>query len=171
MWILVVTAIVLVPIAELWVILRVGGEIGILPTIASLVIISAVGTALVKREGIKVWRDLTGAISRGEEPSRQIVHGACLAVAGILLLSPGFVTDVVGIALMLPPVRSLVVVAVSRRVRSGITVVNSTRSGPIVGRWPVGRGHEVIDVDTFMGDTVEGEATRERDDETGTTRS
>lgn len=163
MWVLVVTAIVLVPIAELWVILRVGAELGILPTIASLIIISAAGTALVKHEGLKVWRELTGAITRGEEPSRQIVHGACLLASGVLLLSPGFVTDIVGIVLMLPPVRSLVAAGVARRVRSGVTVVNSTRSGPIVGQWPVGRGHMVIDVDA-----VEGEANGERDEETGT---
>ena len=164
MFVLVITAIVVVPIAELWVILRVGGEIGILPTIASLVVISALGTALVKREGIKVWRELTGAIARGEEPSRQIVHGACLLAAGVFLLSPGFVSDILGIVLLLPPVRSLVARGVSRRVRTAVTVVNSTRSGPIVGRWSLGPDHEVIDVQP-----AKGEVQRERDDETGTT--
>lgn len=163
MFVLVVTAIVLVPVAELWLILRVGREVGVLPTIASLVVVSAIGTALVKREGVKVWRDLTAAVARGEEPSRQIVHGACLLAAGVFLLSPGFVTDVVGIVLLLPPVRSLVVAGVSRRVRSGVTVVTSTRSGPIVGRGFIGRRDDVIDVEP-----VEGEGQRERDDETGT---
>lgn len=163
MFVLVITAIVVVPLAELWVILRVGRQVGIVPTIASLIVISALGTALVKREGVKVWRDLVSSVSRGEEPSRQIVHGACLLVAGVFLLSPGFVTDVFGIVLLLPPVRALVEVTVTRRARRIVTVVTSTRSGPIVDHGIIGRSDDVIDVQP-----VEGEDQRERDDETGT---
>lgn len=164
MFVLVITAIVVVPLAELWVILRVGEQFGLVPTIASLVVVSALGTALVKREGTRVWRDFTTAVARGEEPSRQIIHGACLLVAGVFLLSPGFVTDIVGIVLLLPPTRAVVASVVSRRVHGGVTVVTSTRSGPIVGRGYIGRNDDVIDVVP-----VEGEDHRERDDETGTT--
>lgn len=166
MFVLVITAIVVVPLAELWVILRVGEQFGLVPTIASLVVVSALGTALVKREGTRVWRDFTAAVARGEEPSRQIIQGACLLVAGVLLLSPGFVTDIVGIVLLLPPTRAVVASVVSRRVHSGVTVVTSTRSGPIVGRGHIGRNDDVIDVVP-----AEGEDHRERDDETGTTGS
>jgi len=165
-FVLVITAIVVVPLAELWVILRVGEQFGLVPTIASLVVVSALGTALVKREGTRVWRDFTAAVARGEEPSRQIIQGACLLVAGVLLLSPGFVTDIVGIVLLLPPTRAVVASVVSRRVHSGVTVVTSTRSGPIVGRGHIGRNDDVIDVVP-----AEGEEHRERDDETGTTGS
>jgi len=165
-FVLVITAIVVVPLAELWVILRVGEQFGLVPTIASLVVVSALGTALVKREGTRVWRDFTAAVARGEEPSRQIIQGACLLVAGVLLLSPGFVTDIVGIVLLLPPTRAVVASVVSRRVHSGVTVVTSTRSGPIVGRGHIGRNDDVIDVVP-----AEGEDHRERDDETGTTGS
>jgi len=163
-FVLVITAIVVVPLAELWVILRVGEQVGLVPTIASLVIISALGTALVRREGTRVWRDFTTAVSRGEEPSRQIVHGVCLLVAGVFLLSPGFVTDIIGIVLLLPPTRAAVASVVSRRVHGGVTVVTSMRSGPIVDRGYIGRNDDVVDVVP-----VEGEDHRERDDETGTT--
>ena len=105
MFLIVISLVVVLPLLELYVIVQVGQQMGLLPTIALLIIVSAIGTSLVKREGLKIFKDFTAAIRRGEEPSVQIVHGVCILVAGVLLLAPGFVSDIVAITLLLPPTR------------------------------------------------------------------
>jgi UPF0716 protein FxsA len=112
----------LVPLAELYVIIQVGHAIGALDTIALLIIVGAVGGWLVKREGLRVWRRFQQQIQAGAMPNREIADGVMILFAGALLLSPGFVSDIVGIALLLPPVRAVVRAAVMRRAarRAGI---------------------------------------------------
>jgi UPF0716 protein FxsA len=102
-----------VPFVELYVLIQVGQEIGALSTIALLVVVSFVGAWLVKREGIGVLRRAQARIDAGEVPGVELVDGILILFAGALLLTPGFVTDVVGIFLLLPPVR----VALRRSVR------------------------------------------------------
>jgi UPF0716 protein FxsA len=96
---------VVVPFAELYVILQVGHAIGALPTIALLIVMSVLGAALVKREGLGVLRRAQQRIDQGEVPGRELVDGVLILFAGALLLTPGFLTDVVGVLLLLPPVR------------------------------------------------------------------
>lgn len=97
-----------VPLAELYVIIQVGQAFGALNTIALLILISAVGAWLVKREGINVWKRFQRQIESGAVPGKEIADGVMILFAGALLMSPGFLTDVVGIALLLPPVRAVV---------------------------------------------------------------
>ena len=112
----------LVPLAELYVIIQVGQAFGALNTIALLIIISATGAWLVKREGMSVWRRFQTQVESGQVPGREIADGVMILFAGALLMSPGFLTDVLGIALLLPPVRAVVRTAVMRRAerRAGI---------------------------------------------------
>ena len=112
----------LVPLAELYVILQVGQAFGALNTIALLIIISAVGAWLVKREGMSVWRRFQRQVEAGAVPGREIADGVMILFAGALLMSPGFLTDLLGIALLLPPVRAVVRTAVMTRAarRAGI---------------------------------------------------
>lgn len=125
---------VLVPLAEVWVIVQVGSSLGIVTTVALLIGVSVFGTALAKYEGVRVFRSFMSAIDKGEMPSRDIIAGACLLVSGLLFLVPGFVTDVLGILLLLPPVRGGLARFVLRRRsgRSNVRVVRATYSGPIV---------------------------------------
>ena len=95
-----------VPFVELYVILQVGQAIGVLNTIALLLIVSAVGAWLVKREGLSVLRRAQQRAQQGSVPGKELVDGVLILFAGALLLTPGFVTDVVGILLLLPPVRA-----------------------------------------------------------------
>ncbi|HET7654565.1 MAG TPA: FxsA family protein [Acidimicrobiales bacterium] len=94
-----------VPFVELYVIIQVAHVIGALDTIALLIIVSAVGAWLVKREGLGVWRRAQRQIGRGGVPGNELVDGVLVLFAGALLLTPGFVSDVLGILLLLPPVR------------------------------------------------------------------
>ena len=108
-----------VPFVELFVIIQVGQAIGALNTIALLILVSAVGAWLVKREGLSVLRRAQARVDQGGLPGRELVDGVLILFAGALLLTPGFVTDVVGVLLLLPPVRiglrTVVVQALRRR--------------------------------------------------------
>lgn len=155
MFLLIITAIVVVPLVELYFIVQVGQAVGILPTIALLIIISAVGTSVAKREGVRVWRDFSAAVARGEMPSREIAHGVCVLVAGVFLLAPGFVSDVIGLLLLFPPTRAAIVSMVLARTRSRVTVIRSTRGSPRVDDRGQLTAWEVIDVQPTEGDERE----------------
>jgi len=118
-----------VPLAELYVIIQVGQAFGALNTIALLIIISATGAWLVKREGINVWRRFQRSVEAGSVPGKEIADGVMILFAGALLLSPGFLTDILGIALLLPPVRAVVRAALMRQAarRAGIVRVERFR--------------------------------------------
>ena len=153
MFLLIVSLVVVLPLIELYVIVQVGQQVGLLPTVASLIAISAVGRSLVKREGLQVYKDFTAAIQRGEEPSKQIVHGVCVLAAGVFLFAPGFISDALAITLLLPPTRTLATRLVLRRSRSKITVIRATHSGPIVEtRGTLASSFDVIDVDPHEGE-------------------
>ena len=96
----------MVPFLELYVLIQVGQVIGALPTIGLLVAISVVGAWLVKREGFATLARARERIDAGRMPGRELVDGVLILFAGALLVSPGFLTDVAGVLLLLPPVRA-----------------------------------------------------------------
>ena len=95
-----------VPFIELFVLIRVGQVIGALPTIGLLILVSIVGAWLVKREGFATLARARERIEARQVPGREIVDGVLILFAGALLVTPGFVTDVLGVLLLLPPVRA-----------------------------------------------------------------
>jgi UPF0716 protein FxsA len=114
---------VVVPLVELAVIIEVGSRIGVLDTIGLLLLVSIVGAYVVKRQGISVWRRMRAQAAAGQVPGMELVDGACVLAAGLLLVFPGFVTDALGLLLLVPPVRSIVRGMVRRRFRSTVTVI------------------------------------------------
>ncbi len=119
---LLLLAFVLVPVVELVVILAVRDVIGMGDTIVLLLLVSLVGAWLVKREGIGVWRRLQHRLEAAEMPGREVVDGALVLLGGALMLTPGFVTDGVGLLLVLPPGRAVVRSLLLARFRSRLTV-------------------------------------------------
>jgi UPF0716 protein FxsA len=111
---------IVVPFAELYVILQVGHAIGIGPTIVLLIGMSILGAALVKREGLGVMRRAQARIEQGAAPGRELVDGVIILFAGALLLTPGFLSDVVGVLLLLPPVRAGLRASVIRWLRKRV---------------------------------------------------
>lgn len=99
---------VVLPIVELAVIIQVGQALGVFETIALLLGISLTGAWLVRREGLGVWNRFQHQVHMGVVPGREIADGVLILLAGALLLTPGFVTDAVGILLLLPPVRAAI---------------------------------------------------------------
>ncbi len=118
----------LVPLAELYVIIQVGQAFGALNTVGLLIAVGAAGAWLVKREGVSVWRRFQRQVGAGSVPGREIADGVMILFAGALLLSPGFLTDLVALALLLPPVRAVVRAALMKRAahRAGIFKVGGS---------------------------------------------
>jgi UPF0716 protein FxsA len=103
-----VIAFIVVPIAELAAIIWVGTQIGVLPTIAILVIDSIVGSLLMRHQGRAAWRRFNLALQERRPPAKEVVDGALVIFGGALLLTPGFLTDILGLILLLPPSRAAV---------------------------------------------------------------
>ena len=113
---LLVLLFIVVPIVELFVIIQVGEAIGVLPTIALLIVDSILGAVLMRSPGPRRPGGASTRRSReGRIPHREVLDGALVIFGGALLLTPGFVTDILGIVLLLPPTRALVRAIVARR--------------------------------------------------------
>jgi UPF0716 protein FxsA len=95
-------------IAELYVMVLVAGEIGVLNTVGLLIVIAVLGIWLVKRQGLAVLRRMRSTVDAGQVPAREVADGFLILFAGLLLIPPGFITDAAGLLLHLPPVRALV---------------------------------------------------------------
>jgi UPF0716 protein FxsA len=108
---------IVVPIAELYVIIKVGELIGVLPTLILLLADAVLGSWLLKHQGRGAWRRFNEALAARRFPGREVVDGALIIVGGTLLLTPGFLTDIVGVFLLLPPTR-----AITRRLLKRFTI-------------------------------------------------
>ena len=106
----------------MYLLIEVGGYIGVWPTIALVMITAVIGVALLRRQGLATLTRGMGRLQRGELPASEIVEGLLLAVAGALLLTPGFVTDAVGFILLTPFTRALI----AERVLASVTLVDAT---------------------------------------------
>jgi len=96
-----------VPILELYVIIEVGGLIGVLPTLALLLAMSLLGATLLRHQGRGAWQRFNLAIAERRFPGREVADGLMITIGGVLLLTPGFITDAVGLLLLLPPTRAI----------------------------------------------------------------
>ena len=108
---------IVVSLVELTVLIQVGQVIGPLWTVLLLIVVSAVGAWLVKREGIKAWRRFRAAIEEARLPTREVVDGGLVLFGGALLLTPGFITDIVGLVFIAPPTRALLSRVIRTRIR------------------------------------------------------
>lgn len=129
----------LLPLAEIAGFAWVGSHIGVLPTVLLVVLSALVGIGLLKRHGIDTLRRAQDRLDRGEPPVQEAFDGLCLALAGLLLVIPGFISDAAGLLLFLPPVRAWLF----RRMNVVVTATTvGVRSGPVdpAGR-PGGRAH------------------------------
>ncbi len=130
---LLVILFIVVPIAELYVIIQVGGLIGIWPTLGLLFLDAVLGSLLLRHQGRGAWRRFNEALAQGRFPGREVVDGLLIVVGGTLLLAPGFLSDIVGLFLLIPPTRALVRALLKRFTIGRIAIVG-------VGGSPFGRG-------------------------------
>lgn len=102
---LILAIVIAIPLIEVGLFIEVGDAIGLWPTLGLAILTAVVGIWLVRLQGLVVLMQARQQLSQGEAPTRQIFDGICLAMAGVLLLLPGFATDTIGVLLLLPPVR------------------------------------------------------------------
>jgi UPF0716 protein FxsA len=131
--VLLVLLFIIVPIVEIYVIIQVGELIGVLPTLALLVADALLGAALLRRQGRDAWRRFNAALAERRFPGREVADGLMIAIGGTLLLTPGFVTDVFGAVLLVPPSRALVRRLLRAYVARRFTIVSLGGSGPSAG--------------------------------------
>lgn len=145
----------LVPLIEVMLLVRIGGWLGAGPTLLIVVGTGAAGAWLARREGIRSWRAVQSELARGHLPTDHLVHAVIILVAGIVLITPGVITDVLGLLLLIPPVRSSLIAHLhngfAHQIKRGnftvkITEPFSSGSFEEVGRqertgstWPSGR--------------------------------
>lgn len=139
MWLLL--AFVAVPMVEIALFIQVGGWLGTWPTLAIVLGTAMLGTILVRSQGSRAMADLRGSFQRLQDPLTPLAHGAMILVSAALLLTPGFFTDAVGFALLIPMVRVWVLQAILKRVH-----VQRFEMGPESGASSPGRP-DIIDGD------------------------
>lgn len=119
-------AFLLVPLIEIALFIQVGSAIGLWPTLFIVIVTAVIGTALVRAQGMQVMRQVRSAFHQMHDPSEALAHGAMILFSGALLLTPGFFTDAVGFALLVPQVRA----AAFRWVRSRVQVATFSSAPP-----------------------------------------
>src|SRR3954468_6072071 len=124
---------ILVPIAEIYVIIQVGQAIGALWTILLLVADSIIGARLLSWQGRRAWLRFQETLAAGKMPHREGLDGALIIVGGAFLMTPGFITDIFGLVLLLPPTRAVV-----RRALAGLLMRRSAVRVARMASWPPG---------------------------------
>jgi UPF0716 protein FxsA len=138
--ILLIALFILVPIAELAVIIQVGQAIGVWWTIALLIADSVLGSMLMRSQGRAVWRRFNQTLQAARVPAREVADGVLVIFGGALLLTPGFLSDIVGLLFLLPPTRALIRRVFLRQAMKRITVT-------MVGTPVPGNGRRSDDVE------------------------
>src|ERR687887_1145588 len=117
MALLLVLIFIVLPVAEIYVIIKVGEAIGVLPTIALLILDGFLGAALLRHQGRAAWQRFNEALAAGKVPAREVLDGAMVIMGGAFLITPGFITDIIGLLLLLPPTRAIFRGMVARMAR------------------------------------------------------
>jgi len=133
---------IVVPIAELYVIIQVGQAIGLWPTLALLLADALLGSFLLKHQGRGAWLRFNEALAQRRFPGKEVVDGLLIVVGGTLLLAPGFITDIFGLVLLIPPTRAIVRGLLKRFTIGRFVVVGMPGAGTFGtgGRGPGDRG-------------------------------
>ncbi|HRX83992.1 MAG TPA: FxsA family protein [Phycisphaerae bacterium] len=145
-------AFICVPIVEIWLLIRIGEVIHAGPTIALVLLTGIAGAALARREGARAWFRIQETMARGEMPGLAMVEAVLVFVAGLLLVTPGVLTDCVGLALLLPPVRAWVARKLADHFRGHLVVAGPGVSmhfgaGPVGNPGPSAPPDDIIDVE------------------------
>lgn len=159
-----------VPIAEIAVFIEAGSAIGVVPTLAIVIATAFAGTWLLRAQGLATFAKAQASMNEGQLPVEQMVHGLFLAVAGILLLTPGFITDTVGLLLFVPGIR----LALGKKILHALMArgqVHVYGTGPGMGPGRQPPGHDPFSGDPFGGKpgpggpVIEGEIIEEEGEE------
>ena len=145
---------IVLPLAELYVILKVGDAIGAVWTIVLLAADSLLGAFLLRSQGRSVWRRFNTALAEGKMPHREVMDGVLVIFGAAFLITPGFITDVIGLLLLVPPTRALIRSQVVRRLGRRVGIGVASRDGRFGRRPP--RDYDVEGTAREYGDEPPG---------------
>jgi len=156
------------PIIEIFLLIKIGSSIGALLTIAIVIVTAVLGTWMLRAQGLSTLNKARRRMSGGQVPAFEMMEGMALGIGGALLLTPGFVTDAIGFACLIPFTRRLMVNALSKRVSVGSVAGGFAAQGPAAGQnqTPFGRATSGQSKPQHKpkpgldGDVIEGEYTR-----------
>ncbi|WP_114325597.1 FxsA family protein [Candidatus Colwellia aromaticivorans] len=158
---------IIIPIIEISVLMQVGELLGMWPTIGIVILSAWIGAKYVRQQGLATLQSVQAKMAQGEMPSSEIVTGLMLLVAGVLLVTPGFVTDILGLSLLIPSVRQVIAASVQKHIK-----VNPHVTGNSAGAsFHTGNTYENEDfshtpnpdnkvIPQHHSETIEGEYTR-----------
>jgi UPF0716 protein FxsA len=133
---------IVIPIVELYVIIQIGSLIGVWPTIALLLADAILGSLLLRHQGRGAWRRFNAALSEGRFPGKEVADGLLIAIGGTLLLTPGFVTDIVGAIFLIPPTRALIRRLLRGYVGKRFVVMGTPKAFGTAGPSPARRNYD-----------------------------
>ena len=113
-----------VPMVELLLLLRIGQRIGAEYTVLLILATGAIGATLARYQGLRTWRRIQDQVAHGEMPTKELLNGLMILVAGALLVTPGVITDGIGFLLLLPPTRALLRRYLSRYYKSQLVIMH-----------------------------------------------
>tara|TARA_B110000438_G_C15748528_1_gene621852 strand:+ start:839 stop:1312 length:474 start_codon:yes stop_codon:yes gene_type:complete len=138
-----------VPIVELYLIIEVTHQVGFFNTLLALIIISVIGAWMVKQEGLGIVRKVQAEVSSGRIPEKQIIDGLLILFAAVLMLTPGFATDAIGLFLLFPPTRIILRSFMSRRLTKKLKTGRNIFWG-----FQSNSSNQIVDVDWHESDDL-----------------
>ena len=124
-------AFTIIPVSEIYILIAIGGQIGILPSIALVILTGIVGASLARSQGLKTLGRIRDSFQQGVVPGEELLNALLIAIAGIVLLTPGFLTDAVGLFLLIPTTQALCREWLKRRMEL-IYAQRNVGNGPII---------------------------------------
>jgi UPF0716 protein FxsA len=120
---------IIIPIIEISVLMQVGELLGLWPTIGIVILSAWIGAKYVRQQGLATLHSVQSKMAEGEMPSSEIVTGVMLLIAGVLLVTPGFVTDIFGLSLLVPSVREMIAASVQKHINVNAHVAGNSAGG------------------------------------------
>ena len=124
-------AFTIIPVSEIYILIKIGGQIGILPSIGLVIITGIVGASLARSQGLQTLGRIRDSFQQGVVPGEELLNALLIAVAGIVLLTPGFLTDAAGLFLLIPATRTLCREWLKRRIEL-VYAQRNVGNGPII---------------------------------------
>ena len=124
-------AFTIIPVSEIYILIAIGGQIGILPSIALVILTGIVGASLARSQGLRTLGRIRDSFQQGVVPGEELLNALLIAIAGIVLLTPGFLTDAAGLFLLIPATRTLCREWLKRRIEL-VYAQRNMGNGPII---------------------------------------
>ncbi len=124
-------AFTIIPVSEIYILIAIGGQIGILPSIGLVILTGIVGASLARSQGLKTLGRIRNSFQQGVVPGEELLNALLIAIAGIVLLTPGFLTDAAGLFLLIPATRTLCREWLKRRIEL-VYAQRNVGNGPII---------------------------------------